>query len=94
MTSITKKPPMDDQRFVTKFTNPLSENRWQPALPNGERAWVPTVRLHPWHIDWLTEDDTHPITIRGPLLYRSRARAARVAQRRWVKIAENQWKEA
>ena len=84
---------MDDRRFVTKRINPLGETRWQPTLPNGVRAWVPTVRMHPWHIDWLTEDDTHPITIRGPRLYRSRARAARVAKRRWVKLAENQWED-
>lgn len=55
---------------------------------------MPTVRMHPWDIDWRTEDDISPITIQGPRVYRSRARAARVAKRRWVKLTENQWKEA
>ena len=84
---------MDDARFARKYVNPLGETRWQPTLPNGVRAWVPTVRMNPWHIDWLTEDDTHPITIRGPRLHRSRARAARVAKRQWVKLTENQWED-
>ena len=84
---------MDDQRFVTKRINPLGETRWQPTLPNGERTWVPMVPMYPWDTDWLTEDDTSPKTIRGPRLYRSRARAARVAKRRWVKLAENQWED-
>ena len=84
---------MDDRRFVTKRVNPLGETRWQPTLPNGERAWVHMVPMYPWDIAWLTEDDTSPITIRGPRLYRSRARAARVAKRRWVKLTENQWEE-
>lgn len=94
MTDITKKPPMDEQRFVTKFINPLGETRWQPTLPNGMRAWMPTVRMHPWDIDWETEADTHPYTIQGPRVYRSRARAARVARRKWVRVVEHQWKEA
>lgn len=85
---------MDDQRFVTKLINPLGETRWQPTLPDGVRAWVHTVRMNPWDIDWRAEGAVDPITIRGPRLYRSRARAARVAKRRWEKITENQWKEA
>ena len=84
---------MDDARFVTKLINPLGETRWQPTLPNGVRAWVHTVRLHPWEIEWRTGDNPSPITIRGPRLYRSRARAARVAKRRWVKLTENQWED-
>lgn len=85
---------MDDQRFVTKRINPLGETRWQPTLPNGMRAWVRVLRVDPWEIEWRTEEDTSLIAIRGPRLYRSRSRAARVAKRRWVKLAENQWKEA
>ena len=84
---------MDDRRFVTKRVNPLGETRWQPTLPNGVRAWVHTVPMHPWQNEWRTEYDTDPFTIRGPRLYRSRARAARVARRKWVKLVEHQWEE-
>lgn len=84
---------MDDQRFVTKLTNPLGGVRWQPTLPNGERAWVRKVRVHPWEIEWRAGCGFTPITVRGPRVYRSRARAARVAKRRWVKLTENQWEE-
>lgn len=82
---------MDDARFVTKRINPLGETRWQPTLPNGMRAWARRHRVHPWEIKWRTEADS--ITTRGPRVYRSRARAARVAKRRWVKLAENQWED-
>lgn len=90
---MARKTPMDDARFVTKFINPLGESRWQPTLPNGERAWAHATPMHPWQIKWLTKADSRWYTIRGPRLYRSRARAARVAKRRWVKTTENQWRE-
>ena len=90
--SLTMEDPMDDRRFVTKLVNPLGTTRWQPTLPNGVKAWIPAVQWHPWHIEWLTEDDTHfSLMTQGPRLYRSRARAVRVAKRQWVKLVENQW---
>lgn len=88
MTSSTKE---DDQRFVTKLINPLGETRWQPTLPNGVRAWKDhRVRGNVWACRGDVEEEISD----GPRLYRSRARAARVARRRWVKAVENQWKEA
>lgn len=90
MTGITKKPPMDDQQFVTKFTNPLGELRWQPTLPDGQRAWDRYWLRNTW--GW--RGDVNERVSYGPRLYRSRARAVRVAQRQWVKTVENQWKEA
>lgn len=82
---------MDDQQFVTKFINPLGETRWQPTLPNGVRVW----RDHRVGGNvWAWRGDVDEEINDGPRLYRSRARAARVARRRWVKFAENQWKEA
>lgn len=82
---------MDDQRFVTKRINPLGETRWQPTLPDGRRAWK-DYRL--WNNVWAWRGDVDERISDGPRLYRSRSRAARVAKRRWVKLAENQWKEA
>ena len=84
---------MDDQRFVTKRINPLGETRWQPTLPNGMRAWVRRHRVHPWEITWARRGEVGERISDGPRLYRSRARAARVAKRRWVKLAENQWED-
>ena len=83
---------MDDQRFVTKCVNPLGETRWQPTLPNGMRAWK--KYLFPLETAWAWRGDVEEEISDGPRLYRSRARAARVAQRQWTKVAENQWKEA
>lgn len=82
---------MDDQQFVTKFTNPLGETRWQPTLPDGQRAWK---GYWLWDNAWGLRYDVAERISDGPRLYRSRARAIRVAQRQWTKATKNQWKEA
>ncbi len=59
------------------FVNKLSERRWQPRLAGGDKLWKDNGGLT-WH---------HLATAYGhrrprPKLYRSRARAVRVAKRR------------
>lgn len=84
---------MDEHRFTTKQTNPLGETRWQPTLPNGERAWKKHLRFFPWHNVWTRRGRLEERISDGPRVYRSRARAARVAKRQWVKVAESQWED-
>ena len=81
---------MNDQQFATKFTNPLGGTRWQPTLPNGARAW------RDYRVAgnvWAWRGDVEEEISDGPRLYRSRARAVRVARRKWVKLVEHQWEE-
>ena len=84
---------MGDARFARKYVNPLGETRWQPTLPDGRRAWKKYLRSLPWSNEWARRGDVEERISDGPRLYRSRARAARVARRQWVKLAENQWGE-
>lgn len=84
---------MDDARFTRRYVNPLGETRWQPTLPNGMRAWKKYLRFFPWSNDWARCGDVDERISDGPRLYRSRARAARVARRQWVRATENQWGE-
>lgn len=67
----------------TRYVNNVGEERWQPTLSNGQ------VLVHTstaWELDrtwsWLEED--------GPVLYRSRKRAERIARRQ----ERRDWREA
>ena len=84
---------MDDQRFVTKLINPLGETRWQPTLPDGQRASKKHLRFFPWSNVWAPRGHIDERINDGPRLYRSRARAARVAKRQWVRVAGDQWED-
>ena len=84
---------MDDARFTRKYINPLGETRWQPALPDGRLAWKKYLRFFPWSNAWARRGTSDERVSDGPRLYRSRARAARVARRQWVRATENQWDE-
>lgn len=67
----------------TRYVNNLGEERWQPTLFDGQAlvristAWEPN---RTW--SWLEED--------GPVLYRSRKRAERIARRQ----ERRDWREA
>lgn len=80
----------DDARFTWKYVNPHGETRWQPVFPDGRRAWKGAMRFFPWSNEWARCGTFDERVIDGPRLYRSRARAARVARRQWAKLAENQ----
>ena len=91
--SLTMEDPMDDRRFVTKLINPLGTTRWQPTLPDGQRALKKHLRFFPWSNVWAPRGHIDERINDGPRLYRSRARAARVAKRQWVRVAGSQWED-
>ena len=84
---------MDERRFATKRINPLNETRWQPTLPDGRRAWKKYLRFFPWSNVWVRRGHVDERISDVPRLYRSPARAARVAKRQWAKVAKDQWED-
>lgn len=59
-----------------KHTNDRDEVKWQPMLDDGDRCWV-----NSWGKVWSHYAETVWGTY-GPKLYKSKARALRVAKRR------------
>ena len=70
---------------TVEWRNEVGDAQWQPALPNGERLYYDPNRIPATR--WVRSGRT-------PRLYRSQARAERVARREWRRVQRETWKES
>ena len=56
--------------------------RWQPQRPDGRRPWLRDERYYPTDLGWYAAIEDYEGAF-GPLLFRSRWQAERMAKRTW-----------
>ena len=70
--------------YAVEWADGHGRSHWQPVTGNGERLWHGSSYADGMHQSWWipTQDPSAYFTVHGPVTYRSRARAERVARRR------------
>ena len=67
-----------------EWADGYGRSHWQPLTENGESLWYASNYADGMHRSWRaqTQEPSALVTFHGPVTYRSRARAERVARRR------------
>lgn len=68
--------------YATEWVDGRGRSRWQPRTQNGESLWHVSNYADGMHQAWWAQDPNVFLAFHGPVTYRSRARAERVARRR------------
>ena len=70
--------------YAIEWSDGRGRSHWQPHTQNGERLWHVSNYADAMHRAWLapTREPSRFLAIHGPVTYKSRARAERVARRR------------
>ena len=70
--------------YAVEWVDGRGRSHWQPRTGNGERFWRVSNYADGEHRAWSTptQEASVYLAIHGPVTYRSRARAERVARRR------------
>ena len=67
-----------------EWADGYGRSHWQPLTENGESLWLASNYADGMHRSWRAQaqESSALVTFHGPVTYRSRARAERVARRR------------
>lgn len=70
--------------YATEWVDGYGRSRWQPVTGDGERLWCVSSYARGMHQAWSapTQKASTFLVCHGPITYKSRARAERVARRR------------
>ena len=70
--------------YAVEWADGHGRSRWQPVTGNGESLWDVSNYADGMHRVWRapTQESSAFVVCHGPVTYRSRARAVRVARRR------------
>lgn len=70
--------------YAVEWADGYGRSRWQPLTGNGETLWHASNYADGMHQSWRaqTQESSVLVVFHGPVTYRSRARAERVARRR------------
>ena len=70
--------------YAAEWSDGRGRSRWQPLTSSGERLWLVSNYAEGMHRAWQTQEPEFSLFVgfHGPVTYKSRARAERVARRR------------
>ena len=70
--------------YAAEWSDGYGRSRWQPLTQSGERLWHVSNYADAMHQSWWipTPESSEYLAVHGPVTYKSRARAERIARRR------------